>query len=123
MIKILPVCSHFIQMSIIKIFNKTFIEDELFDSMHAAINNCTNYIIAHGSFTIFGWVCSSAMKDKSGDVGAADAIESLNVNPHVSYLYPTEEDIINDLLLMNTCFSCPSLHIHSSTYLLYHLHC
>jgi len=64
--------------------------------MHAAINNCTNYIMAHVSFTIFRWVRSSAMKDKSGDGGAADPIGSLNVNPHVSYLYPMEEDIIND---------------------------
>jgi len=36
------------------------------------------------------------MKDKSSDGSTADTIESLTLNPHISYFYPTNEEIVKE---------------------------
>lgn len=45
---------------------------------------------------MIGWVRSGTMKDKSSDGSTADTIESLTLNPHISYLYPTNEEIVKE---------------------------
>ena len=36
------------------------------------------------------------MKDKSGNGSTADTIKSLTLNPHISYLYPTNKEIVKE---------------------------
>ena len=63
-------------------------------ALRTASKRIVDYINQHGGWTCIGWIRTGSVQDESDGTGAL--IASSEQDPHITYLYPSNTDLLND---------------------------